>query len=82
MATHPFVIGELACGNLSNREAILASLAELPNVSVASHEEVLEFVHSSRLMGLGLGWVDMHLLAAAVLAKVPLWTVDRRLLQG
>lgn len=82
VSTHPFVIGELACGNLSNRGVILESLAELPQVPVASHEEVLAFVHSRRLMGRGLGWVDMHLLAAAVVAKVPFWTVDRRLLQA
>lgn len=78
--THSFVIGELACGNLSQRGKLLSALAELPHAPVAAHEEVLEFVETRRLMGRGLGWIDMHLLASATLAKFPLWTVDKRLL--
>lgn len=77
--THPFVIGELACGNLANRQVLLDSLNTLPSVTIASHDEVLRFVESHRLMGRGLGWVDMHLLAAATLTGIPLWTADRRL---
>jgi|SRR5207302_10486103 len=77
--THEFVIGELACGNLAQRGELLTSLAALPQVSVAAHEEVLAFVDARRLMGRGLGWIDMHLLAAATVAKIPLWTSDRRL---
>jgi predicted nucleic acid-binding protein len=77
--THPFVIGELACGNLARRNEVLELLGELPSVPVANHDEVLAFVESRRLMGRGLGWVDMHLLASAVLAGVPLWTSDRNL---
>jgi predicted nucleic acid-binding protein len=77
--THPFVIGELACGNLAHRERLLGSLAELPRVPSASHEEVLEFIDARRLMGRGLGWIDMHLLASSTVAKLPLWTVDKRL---
>lgn len=77
--THPFVIGELACGNLSNREAVLALLGKLPRVVVAADEEVLEFIDRHRLMGRGLGYVDMHLLAAARLSPpVTLWTRDQR----
>jgi predicted nucleic acid-binding protein len=77
--THPFVIGELACGNLSRRITLLDSLSELPHVPMASHAEVLAFVEARRLMGRGLGWIDMHLLASATLARIPFWTVDRRL---
>jgi len=77
--THPFVIGELACGNLRQRRTILDSLAELPRVAAVTHEEVLAFVDTRRLMGRGLGWIDMHLLAAAALARLAFWTVDRRL---
>jgi len=77
--THPFVIGELACGNLARRAILLGSLAELPQIPAASHAEVLAFVEARRLMGRGLGWVDMHLLASAMLAQLPFWTVDRRL---
>ncbi|HEY7671105.1 MAG TPA: PIN domain-containing protein [Gammaproteobacteria bacterium] len=77
--SHPFVIGELACGNLSNRVELLNLLAALPVVPVADHDEVLNFVESRRLMGQGLGWIDMHLLASATLGSVAFWTMDKRL---
>lgn len=77
--THSFVIGELASGNLAQRGRVLGALAELPHAPLASHEEVMSFVENRRLMGRGLGWVDLHLLASATLAKLPFWTVDKRL---
>jgi predicted nucleic acid-binding protein len=77
--THPFVIGELACGNLARRTTLLSSLSELPQVATVSHAEVLAFIEGQRLMGRGLGWIDVHLLAAARLANLGFWTVDRRL---
>lgn len=77
--THPFVIGELACGNLAQRAKVLNALGELPVVPSASHEEVINFLDTRRLMGRGLGWIDLHLLAASIIAKVPLWSVDKRL---
>jgi hypothetical protein len=76
---HPFVIGELACGRLRQRAAILALLAELPAVDAVTHDEALAFVAARKLEGSGLGWVDVHLLASATLAGAPLWTGDRRL---
>jgi len=76
---HPFVLGELACGNLKNRREILELLQTLCTCPVASHEEVLRFIESNRLMGLGLGYIDVHLLASARLAGLPLWTLDRPL---
>jgi len=76
---HPFVIGELACGNLSNREEILSLLSALPTVKLATHSEVLHLVEKHGLSGRGLGWIDVHLLASALLSGVALWTVDRRL---
>jgi predicted nucleic acid-binding protein len=77
--THPFVIGELACGHLAQRRDILNLLQALPALPPVEHGEVLEFVDAHRLFGHGLGWIDMHLLAAARLAHVPLWTLDKRL---
>jgi hypothetical protein len=77
--THPFVIGELACGNLARRGEVLELIGALPSVPIADHEEVLAFVERRRLMGRGLGWVDVHLLASAVLASLPLWTSDKNL---
>jgi predicted nucleic acid-binding protein len=77
---HPFVIGELACGNLRNREEVLRLLNDLPQVPVASHEEVLHFIESNRLMGKGIGYMDAHLLASATLADAAMiWTRDKRL---
>jgi len=77
--THPFVIGELCCGNLARRDEILGLLQSLPSSPLIEHSEVLEFVDAHRLSGRGLGWVDMHLLASARLARAPLWTLDKRL---
>jgi predicted nucleic acid-binding protein len=76
---HRFVIGELALGNLRNRAEILELLADLPLVPVAEHEEVLALVEARRLKGTGIGWVDAHLLAASLIAQVPLWTLDEPL---
>ena len=76
---HPFVIGELACGTLRNRQEILGALRALPAASVAEHEEVLRFLGMRRLYGRGLGWVDAHLLASALLTGCTLWTLDKPL---
>jgi hypothetical protein len=77
--THPFVIGELACGNLAGREEILALLAALPQVPETRHSEVMMLVATHRLMGRGIGWIDLHLLASAMLGGQRLWTLDQRL---
>ncbi len=76
---HPFVVGELACGSLSDREHFLHLLAALPQAEVAEHQEVLQLVRSRRLHARGLGWIDMHLLASAFLERCVLWTLDKRL---
>jgi len=78
---HPFILGELACGNLKNRTEILEHLKALPVATVAEHSEVLRFTEDNRLMGKGLGFVDVHLLASAVLSGIQLWTIDKRLHQ-
>ena len=76
---HPFVIGELACGNLRNRDELLSLFSALPSTPVADHDELLDFVTRRDLAGRGLGWIDVHLLASALLANCRLWTLDRRL---
>lgn len=76
---HPWVIGELACGNLRNRQAVLELLQGLPTATVASDAEVLLLIERDRLMGRGIGYVDVHLLASARLSHCRLWTQDRRL---
>jgi predicted nucleic acid-binding protein len=77
---HPLVIGELACGTLKNRTEILQLMAALPVASVATDQEALELIERRRLMGKGIGYVDVHLLASAMMtASTWLWTRDRRL---
>jgi predicted nucleic acid-binding protein len=79
VACHPFIIGELACGNIENRKEIISLLQSLPMALQAEHDEVLQFIDNHRLMGTGLGYIDMHLLASANLTKIPLWTLDKKL---
>jgi len=76
---HPFIVGELACGNLKNRTHILRDLEALPSAVFATHEEVMRLIEDRKLWGLGIGWVDAHLLASALLSKCALWTLDARL---
>ena len=77
---HPFVIGELACGNLRNRTTLLALLGDLPHATVATQTEALLFIENHHLMGRGIGYVDVHLLASVALTgDARLWTLDRRL---
>jgi len=78
---HPYIIGELACGHLSNREKILSLLHDLPAAAVVEHEEALHFIDQHKLMGKGLGYIDIHLLASAMLTGVNLWTLDKTLVK-
>ncbi len=77
---HPMISGELACGYLHHRVHILELLNDLPQVSEATHGEALYCLEKHKLMGKGIGFIDLHLLAATLLAKnALLWTRDRRL---
>ena len=76
---HPFIVGELACGNLKNRHEILTSLQSLPMTILAGDEEALKFIENNQLMGKGLGYIDVHLIASALLTNVLLWTLDKTL---
>ena len=75
---HPFIEGELACGSLKNREQILRLLGHLPRATLAEHGEVLSLLERARLFAIGIGWIDAHLLASAMLSDSPLWSQDRR----
>ena len=80
MLIHPFVIGELACGNLHNRNRILNLLRDLPASRVADDREVLFFIERNDLMDRGIGYIDAHLLASVSLSGAAgIWTVDRKL---
>jgi predicted nucleic acid-binding protein len=79
VCTHEFVIGELACGNLRNRAEVLGLLQSLSRLAVVTEEEVLFFIEQQQLMGRGIGYIDAHLLAAAVMRNARLWTKDKPL---
>jgi predicted nucleic acid-binding protein len=77
---HPFVIGELALGNLGQRQTVLTALSDLPQAIVATDRETLHFIDRHKLFGRGVGYIDIHLLAAARLTPgTTLWTRDKRL---
>ena len=77
--THPFILGELACGRLKNRQMIMNCLRALPECVCAAHEEVLFLLDNEQLYGRGIGWIDAHLLASARLSHALIWTLDLRL---
>ncbi len=79
VACHSFIIGELACGNIKSRTTILSLLEALPMANAVEHQEVMTFVEAHTLMGKGLGYIDVHLLASCILAGLPLWTLDKKL---
>ena len=76
---HPYIVGELACGNMKNRSEVLSLMQLLPVATLAQHEEVLRFIELNHLMGKGLGYIDVHLSASALLSRVPLFSYDKRL---
>lgn len=77
---HPMVLGEIACGSLSDRQSVLGLLAALPQATVADDDEVLAYIERHRLHGRGIGYIDAHLLTGVALTDgASLWTRDRRL---
>jgi predicted nucleic acid-binding protein len=76
---HPFIIGELACGTLRNREEVLSLLKALPQARIAEDEVVLHLLDGRRLYGRGIGWIDAHLVASALITGCTLWTFDKPL---
>jgi predicted nucleic acid-binding protein len=82
IAMHPLVTAELALGSLKRRAEVLDYLDALPQISEASRSEIRFLVETQKLWGLGLGWVDVSLLASARLAGCRFWTMDKRLAQA
>ena len=79
VACHPYIIGEIACGKLKKRKQIIGLFDSLPSAPVLEPEEILSFIQARKLMGKGLGYVDMQLLASTVLSGLRLWTEDKKL---
>ena len=76
---HEFVYGELLIGDKGGRKQLLANYEQMHQAPVVPHREVVEFVRDRRLHGLGIGWIDAHLLASALVGRLALWTTDPRL---
>lgn len=76
---HDLIFGELLMGNNSSRKQMLADPSLMHQAPVVRHREVVEFVRQRRLHGCGIGWVDTHLLASALVSRMTLWTIDPRL---
>jgi predicted nucleic acid-binding protein len=79
---HPFVVGEIACGSLKDRQSLLELLHDLPRAVIATDDEAMQFIERHRLFGKGIGYIDVHLLASVALTGgAQLWTRDQRLRQ-
>ena len=79
VACHPFIIAELACGNIRNRKELMALLQTLPMAPTATLNELLHFIERYKVINIGIGFVDVHLLAAARLSGMSLWSLDKKL---
>ena len=79
VACHPFIIGELACGGIKNRDEILGLLNDLPSTDLLDHYDIMDFIEYRKIMNKGLGYVDVHLLGSALVSETPLWTFDKAL---
>ena len=76
---HPFVVGEIALGQLKNRTVVIEQLSALPQAKQGLEHEVLALIEKAQLFGTGVGYVDVHLLTSAKLSDAELWTRDKRL---
>lgn len=76
---HDFIYGELLIGDKGGRKQLLASYAQMHQAPMVPHDEVVVFVRERRLHGRGIGWIDAHLLASALVGRLKLWTADPRL---
>lgn len=76
---HPFIIGELSCGKIKNRKEILSLLRALKSIDLVLDIEVFMLIEERKLFGKGLGFIDIHLLASALIHQVPIWTSDKSL---
>ena len=79
VASHPYIIGELACGGIKNRHEIISLLTDLPSTEILDHSDIMEFIENRKIMNKGIGYIDVHLLGSALVSDTPLWTFDKAL---
>jgi len=78
VAGHDLVFGELLIGDKGARRKLLDAYGQMYQAAMVPHEEVVTFVRERRLHGRGAGWIDVHLLASALVGRYRLWTADAR----
>ena len=76
---HEFVYGELLIGDRNTRKKLLAMYEQIRQASMVPHRDVVAFVSARDLRGRGVGWIDIHLLASAIVERFQLWTADKKL---
>ena len=81
VACHPFIIGEIACGGIKNRNEIINLLNDLPSTEIVDHSNIMEFIENRKIMNKGIGYIDVHLLGSALVSDTPLWTFDKSLMK-
>ena len=79
VACHPFIVGEIACGGIKNRQEIINLLNDLPSTEILDHSDIIDFIESRKIMNKGIGYIDVHLLGSALVSDTPLWTFDKAL---
>ena len=82
VVTHEMVIGEIACGSLKERPKTLASMDTIAAIPTMTSQDVRNFIEDHDLFSKGIGWVDFHLLSAAIKAGVSIWTKDAKLAEA
>jgi predicted nucleic acid-binding protein len=75
---HELIFGELLIGDRGGRPKLLAAYQQMHQASVIPHPEVVAFVRDRRLQGRGVGWIDVHLLASALVDRLQIWTANPR----
>lgn len=79
--THPMIIGEISCGAMKHRKEIIQLMLRLPQAEILAMTEALSFIEDHQCYGKGIGWVDVHLLASAMLCSATLWSRDKSLMK-
>ena len=79
VACHPFIIGEIACGGIKNRNEIINLLNDLPSTEILDHADIMGFIENRKIMNKGIGYIDVYLLGSALVSDTPIWTFDKAL---
>ena len=79
VACHPFIVGEIACGGIKNRQEIINLLNDLPSTEILDHSDIIDFIENRKIMNKGIGYIDVHLLGSVLVSDTRIWTFDKAL---